>query len=351
MLNAALKDAVFRVLPRVQTPAQYLGGELNAVRRTTARSAASCAWLPGHLHAGHEPSRLAGALHDHERRPAVGLRAGLHPLARLRGRTPRPQTAAVQPGDVHAAARVRPARLQPAVRGLLHQRPDDARPGRHPAAREDRRVTGPAGHRRRPRGAEPGVARPVRRPVRHRRRRGVPALGHGKVDDAQGTGAAGRRPVVPPPAGNDRRARRLARPGRTRRCSTSRSTTPTAPSPPSTAPRSDVPREIPPAPSRKDFDAIPLPTQPVVPFVQTPHDRIAIEIMRGCPHQCRFCQSTVIKRPLRVRSVETIVQAALESYRNTGTNEISLLSASRPATTRTSRSWSSGCTRCSPRSG
>ena len=53
-------------------------------------------------------------------------------------------------------------------------------------------------------------------------------------------------------------------------------------------------------------------------FVQTPHDRIAIEIMRGCPWQCRFCQSTVIKRPLRVRSVETIVQAALESYRNTG---------------------------------
>jgi radical SAM superfamily enzyme YgiQ (UPF0313 family) len=66
----------------------------------------------------------------------------------------------------------------------------------------------------------------------------------------------------------------------------------------------------------------------VVPFVQTPHDRIAIEIMRGCPHQCRFCQSTVIKRPLRVRSVETIVQAALESYRNTGLNEISLLSLS-----------------------
>jgi radical SAM superfamily enzyme YgiQ (UPF0313 family) len=58
------------------------------------------------------------------------------------------------------------------------------------------------------------------------------------------------------------------------------------------------------------------------------HDRIAIEIMRGCPWQCRFCQSTVIKRPLRIRSVETIVQGALESYRNTGFNEISLLSLS-----------------------
>jgi radical SAM family uncharacterized protein len=77
-----------------------------------------------------------------------------------------------------------------------------------------------------------------------------------------------------------------------------------------------------------DFDAIPLPTRPIVPFVETAHDRIAIEIMRGCPWQCRFCQSTVIKRPLRVRSVETIVNAALESYRNTGHDEISLLSLS-----------------------
>jgi len=41
-----------------------------------------------------------------------------------------------------------------------------------------------------------------------------------------------------------------------------------------------------------DIDDIPLPTHPIVSFVQTPHDRIAIEIMRGCPWQCRFCQST-----------------------------------------------------------
>lgn len=92
--------------------------------------------------------------------------------------------------------------------------------------------------------------------------------------------------------------------------------------------RADVPIEVMACTIGKDLDAIPLPIRPVVPFIQTPHDRIAIEIMRGCPHQCRFCQSTVIKRPLRLRSVDTIVQAALDSYRNTGTNEISLLSLS-----------------------
>jgi len=92
--------------------------------------------------------------------------------------------------------------------------------------------------------------------------------------------------------------------------------------------RSDVPRQVMACTINQDFDAIPLPTRPIVPYVETTHDRIAIEIMRGCPWQCRFCQSTVIKRPLRVRSVETIVQGALESYRNTGHHEISLLSLS-----------------------
>ena len=50
--------------------------------------------------------------------------------------------------------------------------------------------------------------------------------------------------------------------------------------------------------------------------------------MRGCPGKCRFCQSTTLKRPLRFRKVETIVAAAMEQYRTTGYNEISLLSLS-----------------------
>jgi len=91
--------------------------------------------------------------------------------------------------------------------------------------------------------------------------------------------------------------------------------------------RSDVPELVLPA-IVTDLDGTPLPTKPIVPFVECVHDRIAIEIMRGCPWQCRFCQSTVIKRPLRFRRVETIVEGALESYRNTGFNEMSILSLS-----------------------
>ena len=91
--------------------------------------------------------------------------------------------------------------------------------------------------------------------------------------------------------------------------------------------RTDVPATIEPA-VVADLEATALPTSPVVPFVECVQDRIAIEIMRGCPGRCRFCQSTTLKRPLRFRQVETIVRAAVESYRNTGYNEISLLSLS-----------------------
>jgi radical SAM family uncharacterized protein len=91
--------------------------------------------------------------------------------------------------------------------------------------------------------------------------------------------------------------------------------------------RPDVPETIEPA-VIADLESIPLPARPIVPYVECVHDRIAIEIMRGCPWQCRFCQSTVIKRPLRVRSVETIVEGALASYRNSGHNEVSILSLS-----------------------
>ena len=91
--------------------------------------------------------------------------------------------------------------------------------------------------------------------------------------------------------------------------------------------RADLPALIAPA-VVEDLESYPPPMSPIVPYVECVQDRIAVEIMRGCPGRCRFCQSTTIKRPLRFRSIESIVQAAVEQYRNTGYNEISLLSLS-----------------------
>ena len=71
-----------------------------------------------------------------------------------------------------------------------------------------------------------------------------------------------------------------------------------------------------------------MPTRPLVPWVEAVHDRISIEIMRGCPQLCRFCHAGYAKRPLRYRSVDRIVEIAEEAYQATGHKEIGLLSLS-----------------------
>ncbi len=68
--------------------------------------------------------------------------------------------------------------------------------------------------------------------------------------------------------------------------------------------------------------------KPIVPFLQTIHDRASVEIQRGCTQGCRFCQAGMIYRPTRERSPEEVVQAARDLMRNTGYDEISLLSLS-----------------------
>lgn len=77
-----------------------------------------------------------------------------------------------------------------------------------------------------------------------------------------------------------------------------------------------------------DLDAAPAPASPLVPHVQSIHDRVTLEILRGCPWKCRFCSSTMIKRPVRYRSVEELVRLAEETYRSTGYDEIALTSLS-----------------------
>ena len=78
----------------------------------------------------------------------------------------------------------------------------------------------------------------------------------------------------------------------------------------------------------KDIDSVIYPYRPVVPYIQTVHDRINLEIMRGCPRSCRFCQARIYYSPWRIRNPDILKKIAVESYRNTGYEEICLGSLS-----------------------
>jgi len=78
----------------------------------------------------------------------------------------------------------------------------------------------------------------------------------------------------------------------------------------------------------EDFENSPTPVKPIVPFVQAVHERVSIEIMRGCPGRCRFCQASFCRRPIRYRSVDKILEIAKINQQTTGFDTISLLSLS-----------------------
>ncbi len=78
----------------------------------------------------------------------------------------------------------------------------------------------------------------------------------------------------------------------------------------------------------EDLDLADFPCSPIVPYNQIVHDRINIEISRGCTCGCRFCQAGMIYRPVRERKPATILKIAEESIKNTGYDTLSLTSLS-----------------------
>lgn len=78
----------------------------------------------------------------------------------------------------------------------------------------------------------------------------------------------------------------------------------------------------------RDLDSVAYPEKLVVPFMEIVHDRIMLEIMRGCTRGCRFCQAGMLYRPVRERSVERLLSLAEKLVDSTGYEEMSLSSLS-----------------------
>ncbi len=93
-------------------------------------------------------------------------------------------------------------------------------------------------------------------------------------------------------------------------------TTPLAPEAPANVLKRIVPQLPPPL------------TRLIVPYIDTVHNRYPIEIMRGCTRGCRFCHAGMITRPVRERSVDQIIEALEAGIRHTGFEEVALLSLS-----------------------
>ena len=77
-----------------------------------------------------------------------------------------------------------------------------------------------------------------------------------------------------------------------------------------------------------NFTKVPFPTNIIVPYTEIVHDRIVLELFRGCTNGCRFCQAGMIYRPVREKTREELLELSRELVKNTGYEEISLSSLS-----------------------
>ena len=91
-------------------------------------------------------------------------------------------------------------------------------------------------------------------------------------------------------------------------------------------PREDAPKVV--KRITRDIDGATFPTDYIVPYTQQVHDRISLEVLRGCTQGCRFCQAGMTTRPVRERSLERVDQLLKQTLAATGYEEVSLVSLS-----------------------